>query len=421
MDFTNMKMEINPWLTAQKQLDDVAAFLKLSDKIHQKLREPQAIHKATLKIELDSGKSQTYDAFRVQYSNARGPCKGGIRFHPDETLDTVKALAAWMTWKTAVVNLPFGGGKGGVICNPKALSEKELEKISRAYVQAFWKVLGPDKDVPAPDIGTSAREMAWMLDEYEKITKQKSSAFITGKPLGLGGSKGREQATGLGVVYCIREAIKHLKLNPKNSTAVVQGFGNVGLWTAKFLSELLGVKIIAISDSRCGIYDEKGINVDEAAKYKSENGCLHDFPNAKNTSNEELLEINCDILVPAALENQITDKNVSELKCKILAEAANGPTTPEADRILNQKGTFIIPDILCNAGGVTVSYFEWEQNRTNNYFTEAEVFQKLDKVMTQAFNDVLQFTLSKKISMRLAAYALAVQKVADAMKAKGEI
>lgn len=411
---------VNPWLTAQKQIDDVATFLKLDKNLHQKLREPKAIHKAKLKIELDSETTAMFDAFRVQYNDARGPYKGGIRFHPEETLDTVKALAAWMTWKTAVVNLPLGGGKGGVICNPKTLSEKELEKISRAYVQAFWKVLGPNKDVPAPDIGTSSREMAWMLDEYEKITKQKSPAFITGKPLKQNGSKGREAATGLGVVYCIREALKHLKLNPKNLTAVVQGFGNVGFWTAKLLSDLLNVKIIAISDSRCGIYDEKGMNINEAAKYKAKNGCLHGFPGAKNISNEELLELNCDILVPAALENQVTEKNAGKLKCKILAEAANGPVTTEADKILDQKDIFVIPDILCNAGGVTVSYFEWEQNRTGKYLSEAEIFQKLDKVMTQAFNAVLQFSLSKKVPLRMAAYALAVQRVADAMKAKGE-
>lgn len=411
----------NLWLTAQKQLDDVVEILKLPQEVHNKLREPEKIHKAKLKVILDSGKTATFDAFRVQYNDARGPYKGGIRFHPEENIDTIKALAAWMTWKTAVMNLPFGGGKGGVVCNPKILSEKEIEKISRAYVQAFWKVLGPDVDVPAPDVGTSSREMAWMLDEYEKITKQKSPAFITGKPIAAGGSKGREQATGLGTVYCIREALKHLKLNPRNSTAVVQGFGNVGFWTAKFLSELLGVKVIAISDSKCGIYNENGISISEAAKYKTKNGCLHDFLGAKRVSNEELLALNCDILVPAALENQITGKNADKLKCKILAEAANGPVTTEADKIINQNNIFLIPDILCNAGGVTVSYFEWEQNRTNKYFSEEEVFQKLDKVMTQAFNSVLQFSLSRKVPLRLAAYALAVQRVADAMKSKGEM
>ena len=410
---------INPWHSAQKQLDDAARFLKLPEEIHKKLREPDKIHRAKLEIKLDSGKTATFDAFRVQYNSARGPCKGGIRFHPHETEDVVKALSAWMTWKTAVVDLPFGGGKGGVVCNPKEMSKKEIEQICRAYIRAFYKIIGSNTDIPAPDVNTSSREMAWMLDEYEKIMGQHDPAILTGKPLELGGSEGREAATGLGAVYCIREAAKHLKLDTKNLTAAIQGFGNVGKFTAKHLSELLNVKVIAISDSSGGIYSEKGINVEEAITFKAKTGKLSSFPNTKNITNEELLELSVDILVPSALENQITVKNADKLKCKILAEAANGPTTPDADDIINKKNIFLIPDFLCNAGGVSVSYLEWVQNRSGHYLTESQVFKRLDKIMTKAFNAVLQFHIGNKIPMRLAAYVLAVKKVADAMTARG--
>ena len=411
----------NPWEAAQKQLDDAAKFLRLDKKLHAKLREPIKVHKAKLEIKMDSGKTRIFDAFRVLYNDARGPGKGGIRFHPDETLDTVKALAAWMTWKTAVAELPFGGAKGGVVCNPKELSGREIEEISRAYVRTFWKQLGSGKDVPAPDVNTSAREMGWMLDEYEKIIGWHSPAFITGKPLELGGSKGREQATGLGVAYCVREAARHIKFNTKNASAAVQGFGNVGYWTVFYLKELLGVKIIALSDSKCAIYNEKGLDIEAAKRHKEKTGNLHGLKGTKCIPNAELLELKCDILVPAALENQITGKNASRLKCKILAEAANGPTMPDADAIINKTKIFVIPDFLCNAGGVTVSYLEWSQNLSGYYLDETEVFQKLDKTMTRAFNIVLKEHLGKRIPMRLAAYTVAVKKVADAMIARGEV
>src|SRR3990172_217725 len=280
----------NPWEAAQKQLDDAAKFLRLDKKLHAKLREPIKVHKAKLEIKMNSGKTRIFDAFRVLYNDARGPGKGGIRFHPDETLDTVKALSAWMTWKTAVAELPYGGAKGGVVCNPKELSDKEMEKISRAYVQAFHKFLGAQKDVPAPDVNTSSREMGWMLDEYEKIIGKHEPGFITGKPLELGGSEGREQATGLGVVYNIREALKHLKLDPKKLTAAVQGFGNVGIWSSYYLSKLLGVKLIAVSDSKCAAYSEKGIDIDAARKHKEKTGQLHGLPGTKCISNDALLE-----------------------------------------------------------------------------------------------------------------------------------
>jgi len=412
-------MEVNAWLSAQKQLDDAAKFLRLDKKLHQKLREPYRIYKAKLEIKMDSGKIKIFDAFRVQYNNARGPCKGGIRYHPEETLDTVKALSAWMTWKTAVAELPYGGGKGGVVCNPKELSAAEMERISRAYVQAFWKHLGASKDIPAPDVNTSAREMGWMLDEYEKLIGKHEPGFITGKPIELGGSQGREQATGLGAVYAIREAAKHMKIDTKKATAAVQGFGNVAYWAAHYLKHLLGTKVIAVSDSRCAIYNENGIDIVAAQKHKQKTGNLHGLAGTKCMTNEELLELKCDILVPAALENQITGQNAKKLKCRILAEGANGPTTPDADAIINKSKTFVIPDFLCNAGGVTVSYLEWSQNLSGYYWEEQEVFKKLDNVMTRAFHIVLKEHLQKKIPMRLAAYIVAVKKVADAMLARG--
>jgi len=414
-----MAEEKNPFRIAQQQFDEAADFLKLEKNLREKLREPARIFQVKLKIKLDSGKIKEFDAFRVQYNDARGPCKGGIRFHPDETLDTVKALSAWMTWKCATVGIPYGGAKGGVVCNPKELSEDEMEKISRAYIQAFWKNLGQNADIPAPDVYTSGREMAWMLDEYEKIIGHKSPAMITGKPLELGGSLGRDSATGAGAVICIREAAKHLKIDLKMATAAIQGAGNVGGWTAKLLQEKFGTKIIAISDSKCGIYSEKGIDAAKALAHKERTGQLHGFSGTKCITNGQLLELETDVLVPAALENQITKENALKLNCKILAEAANGPTTKEADAILKKTNIFLIPDFLCNAGGVTVSYLEWVQNRTGYYWKLNEVNDKLDEVMTKAFHSVLDFAEKNRIPMRVAAYVLAVQKVAEAMRLRG--
>lgn len=415
-----MAEEKNPFKIAQMQLDEAAEFLKLDKKIHKKLREPKRILKAKLKIKLDSGKTKEFDAFRVQYNDARGPYKGGIRFHPEEILDTVKALAAWMTWKCAVVGLPYGGGKGGVVCNPKKMSVAELEMLSRAYVRAFWKVLGSDKDIPAPDVYTSAREMAWMLDEYEKLVGHKAPGMITGKPIELGGSLGRDSATGMGTVICIREAAKHMKIDLKKATVAVQGAGSVGGWTAKLLQKQFGTKVVAISDSKCAIYSEKGIDVAKALAHKEKTSQLHGFEGTKCITNEQLLELQVDILVPAALENQITQNNAIKLKCKIIAEAANGPTTKEADEILKKrKEIFVIPDFLCNAGGVTVSYLEWVQNRTGYYWKLNEVNDKLDEVMTKAFWSVTNFAEKNKIYTRIAAYVLAIQKVAEAMRLRG--
>jgi len=410
--------ELNPFKIAQAQLDEAAKILKLEPAVHKLLREPLRVHEATLRVKLDNGSIKDFRAFRVQYNDARGPYKGGIRYHPEETIDTVKALSAWMTWKTAVVGIPLGGGKGGVICNPKEMSQGELERLSRAYVQAFYKVLGPDKDVPAPDVYTTPQIMAWMLDEYEKLVGHKAPAMITGKPLELGGSQGRGDATSMGAVYTIREAAKHLKMDLRKSTAAVQGYGNAGWFAAKLLQEM-GVKIVAVSDSQGGIYSPNGLNPKAVLEHKEKTGSVKDFAGATNITNEALLELPVDILCPAALENQITGKNADNIKAKLIAELANGPTTPEADRVLQKKGIFVIPDFLCNAGGVTVSYFEWVQNIYGYYWTADEVYEKLDKIMTRAFHEVLDMSLKQKVNMRVAAYLVAVKRVADAVKLRG--
>ncbi len=354
----------------------------------------------------------------MQYNDARGPCKGGIRFHPAETLDTVKALSAWMTWKCAVVDIPYGGGKGGVICDSKKMSASELERLSRAYIRSLRNFIGPEKDVPAPDVYTSSREMGWMMDEYENLVGTHSPGVITGKPLSLGGSAGREDATGQGIVFAIREAAKVLGIKLKGASVAVQGFGNVGSYTAKILAGM-GAKIIAVSDSHGGIFSEKGLDLEKAEAFKKSKDTFKGFPGAKYISNAELLELKCDILVPAALENQITKENAANLKCKILAEAANGPTTPEADPILEKNKIFVIPDFLCNAGGVAVSYLEWVQNNVGYYGDKALIYRKLDEIMTRAFASVHELSKKQKIDMRTAAYVVAVQKVADAVKARG--
>jgi glutamate dehydrogenase (NAD(P)+) len=410
--------ELNPFKIAQAQLDEAAKILKLEPKVHALLREPMRMHEATLKVKMDNGSVKEFKAFRSQYNDARGPYKGGIRYHPEETIDTVKALSAWMTWKTAVVGIPLGGGKGGVICNPKEMSQGEIERLSRAYIQAFYKVLGPDKDVPAPDVYTTPQIMAWMLDEYEKLVGHKAPAMITGKPLELGGSQGRGDATSKGASYTIRDAAKHLNMNLRKSTTAIQGYGNAGHFAAILLHEM-GVKVVAVSDSQGGIYNPNGLDHMAVMGHKEKTGSVKDFAGAKNITNEELLELPVDILCPAALENQITGKNADKIKAKLVAEIANGPTTPEGDKILYKKGIFLIPDFLCNAGGVTVSYFEGVQNTYNYYWTAEEVYQKLDKIMTQAFQEVLDMSLKQKVNMRVAAYLVAVKRVADAMKLRG--
>jgi glutamate dehydrogenase (NAD(P)+) len=355
----------------------------------------------------------------VQYNNARGPCKGGIRFHPEETLDTVRALAAWMTWKTAVVNLPLGGGKGGVICNPKEMSEGELERLSRGYIRKLARVLGPEYDVPAPDVYTNPQIMAWMMDEYEAVTQNYQPGVITGKPLSVGGSAGRDDATARGGMYAIREAAQAMEMDPSAATAAIQGYGNAGQHAHRLLNELLGVTVVAVSDSRGGIYNPSGLVYDEVVKHKAETGSVVGLAGCQSVSNEELLELDVDILVPAALEGVIHKDNAGSIQAKIVAELANGPTSPEADRILFERGIFVIPDFLCNAGGVTVSYFEQVQNASNDQWPLSEVHRRLDERMTEAFRAVYSVREAKQVHTRLAAYAVSVERVARAVLDRG--
>jgi len=409
----------NPFKMAQEQLDQCAELLRLDSATHSLLREPLRELHIALPVKMDSGEVKVFKGFRVQYNDARGPTKGGIRFHPEETIDTVRALAAWMTWKCAVVDIPYGGAKGGIICNPKELSKGELERLSRAYIRAIWQFIGPEKDIPAPDVYTNPQIMAWMMDEYSRIKGYNVPGVITGKPLPLGGSLGRGDATARGGAYTIREAAKHLKIDLSKSTVAIQGYGNAGSFMAILMKELFGAKIVAVSDTKGGIYSLEGFDPKAVLEHKKKTGSVINFPGTKNISNEELLTLAVDILVPAALENVITSKNVSQIKAKIIAELANGPTTPEADKTLHAKGTFVIPDFLCNAGGVTVSYFEWVQNIYGYYWDEETIHQRLDKKMTQAFQSVLDTSIKQKVPTRVAAYLVAVQRVVEAMKLRG--
>lgn len=410
---------LNPFEIAQAQLDRAAKKLNLDPGIHAILREPMRELHVSLPVKMDDGSVKVFKGFRVQYNDARGPNKGGIRFHPEETIDTVRALAAWMTWKTAVMDLPLGGGKGGVICNPKEMSEGELQRLSRAYIDAVGRIIGPEKDVPAPDVYTNPQTMAWMMDEFSKLRGYYCPGVITGKPIPLGGSLGRGDATARGGMYTVREAAKHLGLDLSKATVAVQGYGNAGYYAAKLAKEMFGCKVIAVSDSKGGILVEGGLDADEVLAHKNKTGSVVNFPGSKPISNEALLELDVDVLFPSALENVITDKNAEAIKAKIIAELANGPTTPEADDILFKNGKFVIPDFLCNAGGVTVSYFEWVQNLHSYYWEEADVHQKLDKKMTKAFADTLAMAEQYKVDMRQGAYMVAIQRVAEAMKLRG--
>ncbi|MGB9757925.1 MAG: Glu/Leu/Phe/Val family dehydrogenase [Candidatus Bipolaricaulaceae bacterium] len=415
----SVQVTLNPFEIAQRQLDEAAKILGLERGMHELLRWPMREFHVRIPVRMDDGSVRVFEGFRVQYNWARGPCKGGIRFHPEETFDTVRALAAWMTWKTAVVDLPLGGGKGGVVCNPKELSERELERLSRGYIQAIGHYIGPEIDVPAPDVYTNPQIMAWMMDEYEKIVGKSAPGVITGKPLPLGGSAGRGDATARGGMYCIREACKVLGINPKGATCAIQGYGNAGQFAHKLGEELLGLKVVAVSDSKGGIYNPKGLPAEEVIAHKEKTGSVVGFPGAKSITNAELLELSVDILIPAALENQITGANAGRIKAKIVAELANGPTTPEADEILFKNGIYVIPDFLCNAGGVTVSYFEQVQNAMMYYWTQEEVHQKLDQKMTAAFHAVHNSAKEHKVHNRLGAYLVAVQRVAEAVRLRG--
>ncbi|RKY95634.1 MAG: glutamate dehydrogenase [Candidatus Hydrothermota bacterium] len=414
-----MADKLNPFEIAQRQLDEAAKILKLDEASHAILRNPLRELHVEIPVKMDDGTVKVFQGFRVQYNDARGPTKGGIRFHPEETIDTVRALAAWMTWKTAVMDIPYGGAKGGIICNPKAMSEKELENLARGYIRAIGRFIGPEKDIPAPDVYTTPQIMAWMMDEYSKIVGYNAFGVITGKPIPLGGSLGRGDATARGGMYTVREAARFLGIDLKEATFAIQGYGNAGSFGAILAKELFGSKIVAVSDSRGGIYSEKGLDPHAVLEHKRKTGSVVDFPGTTPITNEELLELDVTVLVPAALENVITAENAPRIKARIIAELANGPTTPEADEILHKNGKFVIPDFLCNAGGVTVSYFEWVQNINGYYWSIERVHEELDKKMTKAFNDVLEQYKERKVHPRLAAYLVAVQRVVEAMKLRG--
>ncbi len=414
-----VKKTLSLFEMAQAQLDEVASILHLEPGIHAFLREPMRELHVSIPVKMDDGQTKVFQGFRVQYNNARGPFKGGIRFHPEETVDVVKALAAWMTWKCAVADIPLGGGKGGVICNPKEMSSSELERLSRGYIDAIWEFIGPDRDIPAPDVYTNPQIMGWMMDEYSKLRGCSIPGVITGKPLSLGGSLGRDDATARGGVYTIMEAAKHLNMDLSAATVAVQGFGNAGSNAAILMREIAGSKIVVVSDSKGGIHNKQGLDPSKVLQHKMETGSVINFPQAENISNAELLELEVDVLCPAGLETVITEKNASRIRARIVAELANGPTTPESDEVLYQNGVFSIPDFLCNAGGVTVSYFEWVQCLNRYYWDENEVHQQLGRIMTKAFQDVLAESLKRKVKMRTAAYIVAVIRVAEAMKLRG--
>jgi len=408
----------DPLDTALQQLSTTAEKLGLDGGVHEILRHPKRALIVSIPVKMDNGDVKVFMGCRVQHNDARGPYKGGIRYHPCVTLSEITALAMWMTWKCAIIDIPYGGSKGGVCCNPKEMSIGELERLTRRYASMLLDFIGPYQDVAAPDVYTDAQTMAWIVDTYSRFKGYSVPEVATGKPIVIGGSLGREEATSRGVTFCVREAAKHMRMPLKGAIVAVQGFGNVGWNAANLLSEM-GCKIVAVSDSQGGIYNPKGINPIAVFVHKEKTGSVLGFRGSEKITNEELLELKCDILVPAALENQITKSNAAKVKAKLLAEAANGPTTPEADKILREKGVFIVPDILANSGGVASSYFEWVQNLTREHWTEEEVNKKLEVKMVKAFNDVYELSKRQKVDMRTAALMLGVGRVAEAIKTLG--
>jgi glutamate dehydrogenase (NAD(P)+) len=409
---------INAWHVAQRQFDLAAERLNLDPGLRQVLREPRRVLTVTFPVHMDDGTVRVYTGHRVQHNLGRGPAKGGIRYHQDVTLDEVKALAMWMTWKCAVVGIPYGGGKGGVVVDPKKLSLKEVEALTRRFTTEISVLIGPERDIPAPDVNTNAQVMAWMMDTYSMHVGYTVPAIVTGKPVSLGGSEGRTEATARGCVFTIIDAARHLGLDLRRATVAVQGFGNAGSISARLMAAE-GSRVIAVSDSGGAIVNRDGLDADRVVAWKKEHGTVVGYPGSQTISNAELLEIDCDVLIPAALENVITAANAAQIRARIVAEAANGPTTPEADEILNRNGVFVIPDILASAGGVTVSYFEWVQDLNRDQWSEAVVNAKLREIMERSFAEVLAMQQRAKVDMRTAAYLLAVQRVADATAMRG--
>jgi glutamate dehydrogenase (NAD(P)+) len=410
--------KINPWEMVQAQIDKAIKYIDCDPNMIEKLRYPERSLLVSVPVRMDDGRLKVFKGYRVQHSTVRGPAKGGIRYHPSVALDEVTALAAWMTWKCAVMNIPFGGAKGGVECAPAELSLGELERLTRRYTAEIMSFIGPDRDIPAPDVNTNAQVMAWIMDTYSMQMGRAVPGVVTGKPIAIGGSEGRSEATGRGVVYMIIEAAKKLRLKLDGATAVVQGFGNVGSSVARNLFRE-GVKIIAISRSKGGYYCEAGINPFELQRYFAEHKVFEGFPGCDMVTNEELLTLKCDILVPSALENVIHRGNAAKVQTRILAEGANGPVTPIADEILKEKGVFILPDILANAGGVTVSYFEWVQDLQNYFWNEAEINNRLRQIMTTSFKKVMAIADEKRIDNRTAANVLGIGRVVEASQLRG--
>ncbi len=416
-DIREIKEE-NPFESMMSRFDRAAQLLNLDADLYAVMRVPNRELKVYIPTRMDSGRIQVFEGYRVQHNFARGPAKGGIRYSPDVNLDEVRALAAWMTWKCAVVNVPFGGAKGGIICDPQQMSIGELERMTRRYASELLDFIGPEKDVPAPDMNTNEQTMAWIMDTYSMHARHTVTAVVTGKPIDLGGSSGRREATGRGILFVINEAIKRFKMLPENTRVVVQGSGNVGGIGAQLLHEA-GYKVVAISDIHGGIHNPNGIDIPGALKHLQATRSFEDFPGVDRVTNSELLELECDVLVPAATENQITSQNADRIQCKVLAEGANGPTTAAADEILHGKGIFVIPDILANAGGVTVSYFEWVQDRMGYFWREDVINQRLQDTMVASFNDLCRYADLHSVDTRTAAYMLAIDRVAYDTRMRG--
>jgi glutamate dehydrogenase (NAD(P)+) len=414
----SLEQELNPTEAQTARFDLAAQKLNLDEGIWKVLRYPTRELIVHIPVAMDNGTLEVFTGFRVQHSIARGPSKGGIRYAPDVTLDEVRALAAWMTWKCAVVNIPFGGAKGGVICDPHKMSIGELERMTRRYTAELFEFIGPEKDVPAPDVNTNEQTMAWIMDTYSMHMRQTVTAVVTGKPINIGGSRGRREATGRGIMIVCDEAIRKLGLRPESTRVIVQGFGNVGSNAALLMAQA-GYKIIGIIEVTGSLYNKNGIDVVALSAYRQKHGTLAGFPGAESADPAELLVTDCDILIPAATENQITSRNADRIKCKILAEGANGPTTASADEILAEKGVFVIPDILCNAGGVTTSYFEWVQDRQGYFWKESFVNEQLETIMVAAFEDVVRYAQTHGVNNRIAAYMLAIDRVAYTIRQRG--
>ena len=410
--------DLNPHRISQIQFDLAAEYLKLDPGLRQILRAPKRVLEVSIPVKMDNGQVKVFTGYRVQHNVARGPSKGGIRYHPAVTVDEVKALAMWMTWKTATVNIPYGGGKGGVICDPKRMSKPELERMTRRYTSEILPIIGPEEDIPAPDVYTDSQTMAWMMDTYSMTKGYSSLGVVTGKPVSIGGSEGRNEATARGCVVAVEEACKIKKLSLRGASVAIQGFGNAGSVAARLFAEKKA-RIVAISDSRGGVVNTRGIDPLKAMRYKERSGTVVGMPGTTRISNDDLLAMKCDVLVPAALENAITLNNADQIKAKIIAEAANGPTTPHADEVLARKGIFLVPDILANAGGVTVSYFEWVQDLQSLFWPVSEVNLKLEMVMRRAFQEVYEMSRKHRTQMRTGAYILGVGRVADATLVRG--